>query len=122
MYFYTCKKLPKERSTCLIRVQQMLCLLGNLPGVVLFVVTVELLSTLIRHNQKIEGILINDENFKISQFADDTSFSITNNDQNIEEIFRSLKMFESVWGLKVNTDKTEGVLFGQSTIYNFYCW
>ena len=31
-----------------------------------------------------------EENFKISQFADDTSFSITNNEQYINEIFKNL--------------------------------
>ena len=85
---------------------------------VLFVIAVELLSLLIRNNQGIEGITMNGKNFKIAQFADDTSFTVTNNKQNISEIFKTLKNFESVSGLKVNKDKTEALLLGRSTVSN----
>lgn len=81
----------------------------------LFVITVKLLSIIIRMNPNISEILMENKVMKVSQFADDTLFSIMNNQTSINTIFKLLENFTKISGLKVNKDKTEIMLIGWST-------
>jgi nitrogen regulatory protein PII-like uncharacterized protein len=84
----------------------------------LFVIAVEFLALSIRNNEKIEGITINKEEIKISQFADDTCVYLKNDPACIIEIFNILDTFSILSGLKVNKDKTEILPLGNSSTEN----
>jgi putative transposon-encoded protein len=80
----------------------------------LFVVVIEMLNIYIKSKQKLEGVLIGGEQHIISQFADDTSFFISNKTGMIDRLFTHLQTFGRMSGLKLNVDKTEIVLLGNT--------
>ena len=81
----------------------------------LFIIAVEILSLWIKQNPNIDGIIDNQGgNYIISQFADDTSFAIRNNKNNLHKLFEQLTLFESASGLKLNVKKTEILLLGSA--------
>ena len=77
----------------------------------LFVLAVETLAISIRTNVKIKGIKIGDEETKLLQYADDTT-AVLSDINFASELFQSLKLFERLSGLKVNSSKTEGLWIG----------
>jgi exonuclease III len=87
---------------------------------ILFVIGVELLALSIKQNNSIHGINIQGEEIKISQFADDTAFYLQNNIENIKEIFRSIDKFSKISGLKINKEKTEILLMGNTNILDIH--
>jgi exonuclease III len=82
----------------------------------LFVIAIELLSLYIQNSKDIQGIDIYNSKHTISQFADDTSFFLKTNKENIENLFRKLKIFGRLSGLNINVSKTEILLLGSSNI------
>ena len=78
----------------------------------LFTLCVELLALSIRNNDNIKGIQIGDTEFKISQYADDTSLTLLYSHQNLVEVISTFDRFHSLSGLKVNYDKTEIMRIG----------
>lgn len=78
----------------------------------LFTICVELLAMQIRNNNNIKGININEEELKISQYADDTSLSLMYSEKSLEETLDIFEQFEYVSGLKMNLDKTEILRIG----------
>ena len=59
------------------------CRQGDPLSPYLFIICAEFLSTLIRKNKKIKGIFANEEEIKISQFADDTSIFLDGSSQSL---------------------------------------
>ena len=78
----------------------------------LFVISAEILSLYIKEKSLIEGILYNNHNFIVSQFADDTSLAVKGTEENVKNLFSILSDFEEVSGLKVNVNKTEALMLG----------
>jgi hypothetical protein len=71
----------------------------------IFILCAEMLANKMRDDQKIEGINLGNNCYKILQFADDTALII----KNVESLERSLKvldMFYKVSGLRLNKAKT----------------
>ena len=64
-----------------------------------------------RSNFEIKGIKIGDEETKRLQYADDTT-AVLSNINSASILFESLKLFEQLSGLKVNSSKTEGLWIG----------
>ena len=80
----------------------------------LFVITVELLSLWIRQNPDIKGITSKQgDDYTISQFANDTSVAIENNQRNIKTTFNMLQQYGEESGLRLNINKTEILPFGK---------
>ncbi|KAL9959711.1 hypothetical protein ACROYT_G033060 [Oculina patagonica] len=80
----------------------------------LFILSAEILAIAIRNNTNIKGISVNDEEIKISQYADDTTLIL---DGSHESLFSSLAMldeFSKVSGLRLNDKKTEALWIGAS--------
>ena len=75
-------------------------------SMLLFVICTDVLTRKIIKNEKIEGITFQKVNFKIAQYADDTTFAFKKIDE-IKIIFNELKLFEKFSGLKVNSEKTQ---------------
>jgi exonuclease III len=80
---------------------------------ILFVICIELLSIYIKNDHTIKGLPIYGEISVISQFADDTSFFVVGERDNLDNLFRALETFGKMSGLKVNIDKTELLPLGR---------
>jgi len=82
----------------------------------LFVVAAEVLSLYIKQNPNIDGIIgKSGEQYTVSQFADDTSLGILNTKNNLRETFKALTEFSICSGLKINVEKSEIMLLGNSS-------
>ena len=78
----------------------------------LFILVGEILANFIRENKDIKGITIGDTEYKLSQYADDTTLSVLYDANTINVMFRTFDHFEQISGLKVNYNKTEVLRIG----------
>ena len=76
----------------------------------LFLLAVETLAIAIRANEEIKGIVINQEETKLLQYADDTA--VLTDLESAQKLFQLLDKFKELSGLKVNSSKTEGRWIG----------
>ena len=83
---------------------------------VLFVLCVEILSQYVRDCKDIEGINVNGYEFKVNQFADDTT-AILKNVASAKKVIDVLFEFSECSGLKINCEKTNAIWIGS----NRYC-
>ena len=74
----------------------------------LFVLCAEILANAIRQDKTISGIKIFDREFKISQYADDTTVFVSD----LENLFKLLNAFQKCSGLEINKSKNEGMWLG----------
>lgn len=81
----------------------------------LFLLCAEILGILIRNEKDIKVINIDGEEYKISQYADDTSIIMDGTPQSYDGIHRVLDFFAQVSGLKINFTKTKMVWIGSKT-------
>ena len=63
-------------------------------------------------NKNIKGIKIELKEFKISQFADDTTVILDGSDDTLNHTLEELEKFSKISGLKINYDKTQIVWIG----------
>ena len=75
----------------------------------------EILGILIRKNKDIKGIIIDGEEYKISQYADDASIILEGSPTSMDGIIRDLDYFAIISGLKINILKTKLVWIGSKT-------
>ena len=78
----------------------------------LFLICAEVMSTMIRENDRIKGIKIRDYDVLLNQFADDTSLCLDGSEESLEEAVRVLERFAGLSGLKMNMDKTQIIWIG----------
>ena len=83
----------------------------------LYILAAEVLAINIRKNKNIKGFNYGMKNLKplehkLSQFADDTSVSVSTI-RSIEELFKLLKDYEKATNAKINNEKTEGLWVGK---------
>ena len=78
----------------------------------MFVIATEILAESITVNTITKGITLLDKEFKISQYADDTSLYIQPEEESLIECMNCLSDFEYVSGLKINIDKTKVIKIG----------
>ena len=74
---------------------------------IFFICVVELLAIKIRQNNKISGIKIGNNEFKLSQFADDTTVILDGSDESLREAINEIHKFGNISGLKINMSKTQ---------------
>ena len=77
----------------------------------LFLLAVETLAIAIRANEEIKRIVINQEETKLLQYADDTT-GVLADLESAQKPFQLLDKFKELSGLKVNSSKTEGMWIG----------
>ena len=77
----------------------------------LFVLCAEILANAIRRDKTINGIKVFDKEFKVSQYADDTTAFVADL-ESAENLFKLLHAFQKCSGLEINTTKTEGMWLG----------
>ena len=75
---------------------------------ILFVIAVELLACAIRSDKSIKGLSINSNEFKLSQYADDTT-CVVRDTISASNLFKKLDLLRLCSGLELNTSKTEAL-------------
>ena len=78
----------------------------------LFVLSVEILAKAFRENTSIKGILVNNREIKLSQYADDTTLILDGKKESLIASLKLLDDFYEVSGLKLNDKKTEALWIG----------
>ena len=78
----------------------------------LFVIAVEILAIAIRRNSQIKGIVQNEREKKINQFADDTVLSIVAEDESLSIALTCIDQFKYVSGLSMNKNKSTIIRIG----------
>ena len=79
----------------------------------LFILVIELFSIKIRASTEIEGIVVRNETFKQSSYADDLE-NFLGNIKSIKLTLNELEKFGQVSGLKCNISKCEAMALGTS--------
>jgi len=80
----------------------------------IFLICVEILGISVRQNRDIKGMKLYGEEFKLSQFADDTQLLLDGSKQSLASTINLLEEYEMMSGLKVNFDKSEIASIGSS--------
>ena len=92
------------------------CRQGDPISPFIFILCAEILAKLIRKNKNIKGIIINNREHKLSQYADDTVFMLDGKEKSLKETLNVLFEFSRFSGLNVNFDKTHAVWIGAKNI------
>ena len=88
------------------------CRQGDPISPFIFILCAEILAIMIRKNKNIKGIIINNREHKLSQYADDTVFMLDGKEKSLKETLNVLFEFSRFSGLNVNFDKTHAVWIG----------
>ena len=80
---------------------------------ILFVIGVELLAGAIRSDKSIKGLSLNSKEFKLSQYADDTT-CLVEDTTSASNLFKKLDLFRLCSGLELNRSKTEALWLGSN--------
>lgn len=92
------------------------CRQGDSIAPYLFLLCAEILSILIKQNNHIKGIFVNDKEHKISQYADDTLLTLDGSPSSLFAALDNLDFFSKFSGLKVNCSKTKIVWIGSKKL------
>ena len=92
------------------------CKQGDPISTYIFILCAEILAIKIRNNEKIKGIKINNIDFKLVQFADDTTIILDGSENLLTETLNELGNFAKIPGLKVNFQKTQLIWLGKKSI------
>ena len=85
------------------------CRQGDSVSPFLFILCVEILGIMIRNNKDIKGIIINEKEHKLSQYADDTLCFLDGTSKSLNETVNVLSEFARFSGLKINFGKNHAV-------------
>lgn len=88
------------------------CRQGDPLSPYIFLLCAEILAIKIKNNRSIKGILINNTEYLMSQYADDTSIILDGSEVSLRETLKELDEFYKLSGLKINRDKTQIVWIG----------
>ena len=89
------------------------CRQGDPIAAYLFLICAEVLYLFFQDNPDIKGISINNNNYKMTQFADDTTVFLDGTKDSLVAALNTLEIFGSLSGLKINMDKTKIVWLGK---------
>ena len=89
------------------------CRQGDPLSPYIFLLCAEILGILIRKNKEIKGIKIDDTEYLISQYADDTSIILDGTPESLDASLRLLQKYAEMSGLHMNLDKTKVVWIGK---------
>ena len=81
----------------------------------LFIIVAEVMAINIRKNRNIQGIKFGETEIKLTQFADDTTLFL-NNDQSLKFSLDLLEHYQHCAGLKLNKEKSEIVQLGNPSV------
>ena len=89
------------------------CRQGDPSSPFLFSLAGQILSVLVHNNQNIKGIKIGNTEYRLTQFADDTTFLLDGSRESLHAALNMLEIFGSMSGLKMNTMKTKVIWIGR---------
>ncbi len=78
----------------------------------IFLLVVEILAAAIKYHPDIRGIKVDNSEFTIVQYADDTTLTLSDDDVSLNSALNIIEKFSKVSGLNVNFNKTEVVWIG----------
>ena len=78
----------------------------------LFILCLELLSAAIKFDPEIKGITINDTEYLLSHYADDSVVLLKDDEHSLNKTLDIIELFADCSGLRANFDKTEAVWIG----------
>lgn len=88
------------------------CRQGDPISSYIFLICAEILSIKIKNNKSIKGIKINNTEYLISQYADETVLILDGSENSLNEAIKELNMFYALSGLKINLSKTQATWIG----------
>ena len=88
------------------------CRQGDPISPYIFILCVEVLGKMIKNDKEVRGIRINETEFKLSQYADDTQIFLDGSKESMEKLMSILQTFYRMSGLKVNEEKTKALWVG----------
>ena len=89
------------------------CKQGDPIAPYLFILCAQIMCYMIKHNDNIKGIFIGKNEFKITQFADDTTLFLDGSQLSLQHALNTIEIFGSFSGLKINTSKTKLIWIGK---------
>lgn len=72
----------------------------------------ESLGILVKKSMEIKGITIDDTEYRLSQYADDTSLILDGSPASLDASLRLLQFYAEISGLKINLEKTNVIWIG----------
>ena len=69
---------------------------------------------MIENNTEIKGITICQKEYKLTQFADDTSLFLEGSQKSLQTALNTLEIFGNISGLRMNTEKTRVIWNGRN--------
>ena len=94
------------------------CKQGDPIAPYLFILCSQILCEMILKDKDIKGIHVGSEEFKISQFADDTTIFLDGSEGSLQQTLNTLEIFGSLSGLKMNLSKTKMLWIGKKRLCN----
>lgn len=88
------------------------CRQGDPLSPYIFILCAEDLPEMVRSKARIKGIMVTDSEFKLSQYADDTTFLLDGSEDSFRNSLLTLKLYASFSGLNINMYKTKVVWIG----------
>ena len=88
------------------------CRQGDPISSYLFLLGAEILTRLILINPDIVGLKIEGFEFKLTQFADDTTLILDGTKHSLQSALNTLEIFGNLSGLKMNREKTKVIWIG----------
>lgn len=72
----------------------------------------EILGNMIRQNIEIKGITLNEKEYALGQYADDTQLFLDGTESSLEAAIKTLNTFYKMSGLKLNIEKSQAIWIG----------
>ena len=88
------------------------CRQGDPVSPYIFLFCAEVLAILLKNNKDIKGIVINDKEHVISQFADDTTLILDGSRKSLISALETLEYYAQISGLRINNSKTKIIWLG----------
>ena len=83
------------------------CRQGDPISPYIFILCAEILGSMIRKNNMIEGITLGEKQYKLSQYADDTQIFLNGTEISLRSCLETLDKYNQMSGLKINVEKNE---------------
>ena len=90
------------------------CRQGDPISPYLFLLCVEIMGILLRQNKNIKGIYIENKEYKLFQYADDTGILLDGSESSLRSTLNLLDQFSKYSGLTPNLEKTRCIWTGSS--------